>query len=51
MTIVHRLTDALNAGDNQIAPENSEEALALDFARRHADKLRYVAIWNRVVHL
>ena len=46
MTIVHRLTDALNAGDNQIAPENSEEALALDFARRHADKLRYVAIWN-----
>ncbi len=29
------------------APLHSEEALALEFAERHADKLRYVEEWGR----
>ena len=29
------------------APPFSEEALALEFASRHGDKARYVAIWNK----
>jgi putative DNA primase/helicase len=29
------------------APQHSEEALALMFAERHADKLRFVAQWNQ----
>src|SRR5690242_10125786 len=27
-------------------PEFSDEALALEFARRHADDVRYVAVWR-----
>lgn len=30
----------------ETAPPNSEEALALDFAERHADAVRYVAKWG-----
>jgi putative DNA primase/helicase len=33
--------------DDAVAPEFSEEALALEFAKRHADELRHVAAWNR----
>jgi putative DNA primase/helicase len=29
------------------APAFSEEAIAIDFANRHADRLRYVAKWNQ----
>src|SRR5215471_4962786 len=29
------------------APEFSEEAIALEFATRHADSLRYVAQWGK----
>ena len=32
---------------DEIAPAGSEESLALHFANRHADKLRYVAPWSR----
>jgi putative DNA primase/helicase len=31
----------------EIAPAFSDEALALQFAERHADNLRYVPAWNR----
>jgi putative DNA primase/helicase len=31
----------------ETAPAHSEEAIALEFARRHADRLRYVAKWNQ----
>jgi hypothetical protein len=30
----------------EIAPEFSEEALALSFARRHANDLRYTTAWG-----
>jgi putative DNA primase/helicase len=30
--------------------ETTEDALALEFSRRHADDLRYVAIWGRWLH-
>jgi putative DNA primase/helicase len=33
--------------DSDTAPLHSEEALALAFAERHADKLRYVAKWGQ----
>jgi putative DNA primase/helicase len=32
---------------NDDAPQFSEEAIALEFAARHADTLRYVAKWNK----
>jgi putative DNA primase/helicase len=32
---------------NVRAPEHSDEALALRFADRHADELRYVALWSK----
>jgi putative DNA primase/helicase len=32
---------------NDTAPPHSEEALALEFAERHADTLRFVAKWNQ----
>jgi putative DNA primase/helicase len=37
------------SGDAQtdFAPAFSEEAIAIDFAHRHADRLRYVAKWNQ----
>jgi putative DNA primase/helicase len=43
------LTDgALPLGeDDAIPPEFSDENLALEFSRRHADALRYVAKWGR----
>jgi phage/plasmid-associated DNA primase len=31
-------------------PQFSDDALALDFADRHKDDLRYVAIWSRWLH-
>src|SRR5215469_9728745 len=33
--------------DGDIAPAFSDEALALRFAERHVDKLRYVSVWSR----
>lgn len=33
--------------DDDEAPPFSEEALALEFASRHGDKARYVAMWNK----
>jgi putative DNA primase/helicase len=33
--------------NTEIAPPNSEEALAIEFAQLHADKLRYVAAWGK----
>lgn len=36
----------IEAEEPGLAPEFSDEALALDFAERHADELRYVAVWG-----
>ena len=37
----------LNGGGNDVAPQFSDEALALRFAGRYANDLRYVAAWSR----
>ena len=41
--------NGMASGDAQtdFAPAFSEEAIAIDFAHRHADRLRYVAKWNQ----
>lgn len=38
------------SGDSEVsetAPAFSDEALALEFAKRHAADLRFVAAWNK----
>ena len=37
----------LHSEANAVAPQHSEEALALEFATRHAHELRYVAAWRK----
>jgi putative DNA primase/helicase len=41
------ISEAAKAGDPPRPPAFSDEALALRFAERHADNLRFVAAWNR----
>jgi putative DNA primase/helicase len=36
--------------DNGELPPAAEDAIALDFADRHQDELRYVALWGRWLH-
>jgi putative DNA primase/helicase len=38
------------ADDEPRPPEFSDDALALSFAARHADDLRYVAAWSKWLH-
>jgi len=42
-----RRLGAAKLDDNHRPPEYSDDALALRFAGRHAEELRYVAAWNR----
>ena len=41
------MTVSLALVREELAPPFSEEALALEFAKRHASALRYVAAWNK----
>jgi putative DNA primase/helicase len=41
------MADILPLAPDDVAPPFSEEAMALDFAQRHADDLRYVDKWKR----
>jgi putative DNA primase/helicase len=41
------LNELIGKASGDFAPANSDEALALLFAERHADGLRYVAAWGR----
>jgi putative DNA primase/helicase len=41
---------ALSVVEEDVAPAFSEESLALLFAERHANELRYVAKWGRWLH-
>jgi putative DNA primase/helicase len=45
--IVRAVVDAAPEVVDARPPEFSDEALALLFARRHADDLRYVAVWGQ----
>src|SRR5436190_7342983 len=36
--------------ENDLAPEFSDDALALEFTERHAHELRYVAKWGTWLH-
>jgi phage/plasmid-associated DNA primase len=50
---VRKLLDSAQAAAdlNEVRPpEFSDDALALDFADRHKDDLRYVAAWSRWLH-
>ena len=43
---LRRIWDRAKPKDATPAPQISEDELALQFTERHADKLRYVAIWG-----
>jgi putative DNA primase/helicase len=44
------ISPSVNTSDAIRPPEFSDDALALDFAGRHKDDLRYVAAWGRWLH-
>ena len=44
---LEKMAKIFNIPREEAAPAFSEEALALVFAERHADNLRYVAAWNK----
>jgi len=46
MTVID-IQDALAKAAAAIAPEFSEDQLALDFTARHREDLRYVAQWGK----
>jgi putative DNA primase/helicase len=47
MTILDTATAGVTINEDNTAPEFSQEHLALQFAARYADKLRFVAKWNK----
>ncbi|MBR0703133.1 hypothetical protein JQ599_24745 [Bradyrhizobium diazoefficiens] len=49
---IRAILDAVTSASDEtaLAPDHSEEALALEFVRRHGNEIRYVPLWGRWLH-